>query len=188
MNTRTVIISTLLSLSGLVHSANTELTLTVDTTGNATICFPKDSSWRVNVEQFRWNKWVFVKHVEFERILEKDTCVSFTVDLHSGTNQFRVNKFHGSRAYASCCRVTVETNKLTPDHNEQYGSFGQGDTIKLPYLTMWEIYDAYGNLQWKGMSKEIAVRGLQEGDYYLCYDNMISIVAVYHEEHRVRKE
>lgn len=184
LSMRDVLLGFLLCISGFVSANGTEPTLAIDSSGNATICLPKDSTWNVRLEQYRWNKWIFVNQVLFERNLENDTCVNFPVEMHSGANRFRLRKLIYGKPVATFCDTIIITNFNWPVCD--FSEYGQGDTIILPFVSMWELYDAYGNLIWQGQSQRIPVKGLREGDYYFCYDNRIAQIAVFHEDHRKR--
>lgn len=152
----------------------------------ATICVPKNKLWSINVEQFRWNKWVFVNRVEIDIERETDTCFVIQVDLHEGENIFRLKLLDHGKTISVCAPVTM-TIIPTSSRVEPANSYGQADTIHMPDMSMWELYDHYGNLVWRGNSRLIPIRGLEEGNYYFCYDNVIIEISVYHEEHRAPK-
>jgi hypothetical protein len=181
-----LIISSLL-FSVISFAGNPEPKLTIDTSGTASICLSRNNIWRVTLQQFRWNKWVFVRQIEIYEPMEKDTCVTFPVDLHSGQNRFRIQMKDHDKVITNCCQVSLTHTIATPAY-EEMTHYGIGDTIHLENWSMWELYDMYGNLVWQGKSKDIPLRGLETGEYYFCYDNLIKQIAVFPEEHKIRKE
>lgn len=123
------------------------------------------------VEQFRWNKWVYIGEVTGEGTAG-DHTYNYQVTMHSGENRFRVRQ--------------VGTNKevkLSPEikmtSTVSVVSFTQADNTKSLLFsgeTMFEVYDEYGNLVLKGFGKSADMTPFKSGDYYLCYDNKIGTI------------
>lgn len=180
---RWLLIISFILISGISFAGTTEPTLNIDTSGTATICLPHGNVWRVTLQQFRWNKWVFVRQVEIYQPKEKDTCITCPVDFHSGENKFRLQNKDQEKVVTYCCMVSITSTIPIPAY-EETTQYGWGDTIHLERASMWEMYDQYGNLIWQGKSKEIPVRGLESGQYFFCYDNSIKYIAIFPEEHR----
>lgn len=183
---RLLLIISFILFSGISFAGTAEPTLNIDTSGTATICLPHGNVWRITLQQFRWNKWVFVRQVEIYEPMEKDTCIIFSLDLHSGENKFRLQNKDQEKVVTYCCSVSITATIPAPSY-EETTSYGWGDTILLERVSMWELYDQYGNLIWQGKSKTIALHGLESGEYFFCYDNFIKYVAIFPEEHRTRK-
>jgi hypothetical protein len=183
LSMRLLLIISFILISGISFAGNSEPTLSIDTNGNATICLPHGNVWRITLQQFRWNKWVFVRQVEIYEPMEKDTCITVPVDFHSGENRFRLQNRDQEKVVTNCCMVSVATTIPTPTY-EETTHYGWGDTILLERIGMWELYDQYGNLIWQGKSQEIPLRGLESGQYFFCYDNMVKYIAIFPEEHR----
>ena len=117
------------------------------------------------VEQFRWNKWIKVGEVPGKGTPE-EMSYSLKVNNHSGINKFRIQqtdykgpKYSNTVQYRSSgAEVTFYPVKVSKD-------------IIFSEETMYEIYDQYGSLVKKGVSKEVDVSSLPKGPYYLNYDN-----------------
>jgi len=46
--------------------------------------------------------------------------------------------------------------------------------IKFSGETLYEVYDAYGNVVKRGYGDDLSIQTLSKGSYYLCYDNVMS--------------
>jgi hypothetical protein len=120
------------------------------------------------IEQFRWNKWVEVGEFEGKGSPEKNTYEIQLTTIHNGQNRFRVKqKDHRSKP-----RYSFET-KLNSPLPEVTFTPGDGksakDAINFSESTLYEVYNAYGNIVAKGVGKRIDVTGLEKGTYYLNY-------------------
>ena len=120
------------------------------------------------IEQFRWNKWVEVGEFEGKGSPEKNNYEVQLTTVHSGQNRFRVKqKDHRSKP-----RYSFETklNSPLPEVTFQPGDGKKAsDAINFSASTLYEIYNAYGNIVAKGVSKRVDVTGLEKGVYYLNY-------------------
>ncbi len=118
------------------------------------------------VEQFRWNKWVRVGQLEGKGSAATNSY-GILVRLNSGENRFRVkqtdskNKTRYSPEINTDAKIPEVT--FTPDRVD--------DVITFSAQTMYEIYDEFGGIVFKGYGNTIKVNGLQKGKYYLNYDN-----------------
>jgi hypothetical protein len=120
------------------------------------------------VEQYRWNKWINVGEVMGEGTADKHDY-KFQVSPHSGINRFRVKQI----GFAGTVKYTKE---ITLNSNSPVLTFApskDGKEIGLSGDSMYEIYDAYGNIVKKGFGKEIDVAVFSKGLYYLCFDNQV---------------
>lgn len=121
------------------------------------------------IEQFRWNKWVYVGEVKGVGTPGEHTY-SFQITAHSGENKFRVKQV----GFVRETRVSPEAryNATVPPV-----TFAESSDKKNTYLfsapTMYEVYDAYGNIILKGYGKEANLNPYDKGVYYLCYDNTL---------------
>jgi hypothetical protein len=121
------------------------------------------------VEQFRWNKWVKVGEVQ--GIGTPGTHdYSVTVRLHSGENRFRVKQTDAKNKSKLSPETTITTKlplvTFTPERVD--------DLITFSAPTMYEIYDDYGSIVFKGFGASVKVAGLQKGKYYINYDNQMA--------------
>jgi len=122
------------------------------------------------VEQFRWNKWVVVGEFEGKGTPQSSDYSFSIATVHSGENRFRLKQIDGTGKP----RYSFET-KLRSPLPEVTWSPGDGkkvgDEIKFSDKTMYEIYNAYGNIVDKGISDRISVAKLEKGNYYLNFDS-----------------
>ena len=121
------------------------------------------------IEQFKWNKWVYVGEVQ--GIGKRDNHdYSFQISTHSGENKFRVKQvgLATSPKVSSAVILYSEIDKpyfmITEDYKE----------IQYNFETAFEVYDAFGTIVKKGFGKITEIDNLAKGKYYLCYDNQVS--------------
>ncbi|MCC6180715.1 MAG: hypothetical protein IT237_02670 [Bacteroidia bacterium] len=120
------------------------------------------------IEQFKWNKWVYVGEVQGIGTPENHDY-SFKVLTHSGENKFRVKQkgFAVAPKASSTVMMTSSISKpsfmITQNFNE----------IQFTAETAFEIYDTYGVIVKKGFGKKIDIKNLNKEKYYLCYDNQV---------------
>ncbi len=122
------------------------------------------------IEQFRWNKWISVGTVKGSGT-EAGGSYSSPVRLHSGQNKFRVKQtdYRGTPRYSQEVTFTSNKPEVTFSPNKV------DDVLTFSAPTMYEIYDIYGGIIFKGYGKEVKVNGLQKGKYYLNMDNKLAI-------------
>ena len=121
------------------------------------------------IEQFKWNKWVYVGEVQGIGTAENHDY-SFQVSTHSGENKFRVKQAGlGVEAkYSNSVVLNAMTDKPT------YILSKNGKAIQYSTETSFEVYDAFGNVVKKGFGNETNIDNLSKGKYYLCFDNQVS--------------
>lgn len=116
------------------------------------------------IEQYRWNKWVKVGEVKGKG-KNQPNKYEVKVRTHSGPNKFRVRQTDNKKisVYSKEAVALVTTPTIT---------FKQTDgAISFSGETMYEIYDQYGGIVFKGYGNSINISGLAKGKYYLNYDN-----------------
>ncbi len=120
------------------------------------------------IEQFRWNKWVEVGEFEGKGNPEKNEYEVQLSTVHSGQNRFRVKqKDHRSKPRYS---FESKLNSPLPEITFQPGDGKKAtDAINFSDVTLYEIYNGYGNIVAKGVSKRVDVSGLDKGEYYLNF-------------------
>lgn len=118
------------------------------------------------VQQYRWNKWITVGEVEGKG---SSTLNKYELNVrpHTGENLFRLcqTDYTGKPKYSD--RI-VHQSKL------KLVSFGPEkvkDELLFTDSTLYEIYDNFGNIVFKGFGTKINLKGLQSGLYYINYDN-----------------
>ncbi len=121
------------------------------------------------IEQFKWNKWVYVGEVQGVGTAENHDY-SFQITTHSGENKFRVKQV-GLGVIPKISNV-VSLNSMT--EKPMYMVSKDAKSIQYTFETAFEVYDAFGTVVKKGYGKETNVDNLPKGKYYLCYDNQMS--------------
>jgi len=122
------------------------------------------------IEQFRWNKWVKVGEEEGQG-QKANNAYTFKITPHSGENKFRVKQVDYSRRprYSSSVKYTDRT--IAP---VTFAPQKVKDNIMFSAETMYEIYDAYGNIVKKGFGSKLDVTNLKRGTYYINFDKQMS--------------
>jgi len=118
------------------------------------------------IEQYRWNKWVNVGEVKGSG---KQTLNNYSasVRLHSGENRFRLKQVD----YRKKPRYSEEITVMSSKPEVTFSPTRVDDVITFSAPTMYEIYDAYGGIVFKGYGDKVKVGGLTKGKYYINYDN-----------------
>lgn len=116
------------------------------------------------IEQFRWNKWVRVGEVKGKG-KNQPNSYEVKVRTHSGANKFRVRQTDGKKisVYSKEALEIVTVPAVTYKASETQITFSAE--------TMYEIYDQFGGIVFKGFGSTINISTLQKGKYYLNYDN-----------------
>ena len=129
--------------------------------------------WIFIVEQFRWTKWVKIGEVEgLGKFEEHD--YQFQAKLHSGVNKIRVKivnySLHPTFSKFAKINSNQEEIKFTLDI--------EAKIILFTDTTMYEIYDEYSNIVYKGESKMIDLKKLKRRPYELNYDNKMAKISL----------
>jgi hypothetical protein len=119
------------------------------------------------IEQFKWNKWVYVGTVEGVGS-QGNHEYTFKVTPTSGENKFRVRQTGFSGEIRKSDPVVMQSLMETPSYKVT------DKAISFSNETSFEIYDAFGNVVKKGFSNNCDVSNLSKGVYYLCYDNTMT--------------
>lgn len=139
--------------------------------------------WRANsetgkltyvVEQFRWSKWIKIGEVDGVGT-EGDHDYTFDVSqhLHAGENKFRVKQTD----YTGKPRTSQADTYSDPSIPEvDFQPRKVKDEIaftadEVSVSTLYEIYDAFGNIVKKGFDSVVDCSSLPKGAYYLNYGN-----------------
>lgn len=117
------------------------------------------------VEQYRWNKWIKVGEVDGAGTPGTNNY-EFQVELHSGTNKFRVKQidYSGKPNISTAAKVESDAPKLELVSEK-------GKDVEFTGKTLYEIFDTYGNMVKKGYGQLINCDNLEKGLYYINYDN-----------------
>lgn len=121
------------------------------------------------VEQFRWNKWIPVGEVQGTGNMDNNSY-SFQTTAHSGENKFRVKQIGYGAVAKLSNNVTFVSTVAQPTYTMGKGA----NDIEFSNETMYEVYDAYGNIIKRGFGKDLNIANLTKGSYYLCYDNSMA--------------
>ena len=123
------------------------------------------------VEQYRWNKWVYVGEVEGEGRTGKVNSYQFKITPHSGENKFRAKKVDYTGVPRYSPTASYQSSSPILDFNPKKGVDKYMD---FTGETMFEVYDIHGNIVKKGYSDKIDCGNLKKGLYYLNFDNSTS--------------
>ncbi len=119
------------------------------------------------VEQYRWNKWVKVGEVEGVGSPKENSYV-FKITPHSGENKVRVKQidYTGSPRYSKSAKAisTAPAVTFSPEGKVK-------EAIDFSAETLYEVYDAYGNIVKRGFGNKLDATNLKKGTYYLSFDN-----------------
>jgi len=122
------------------------------------------------VEQYRWNKWVYVGEVEGAVRTGAVNNYSFKITPHSGENKLRVKQVDYTAVPRNSPTATYMSSKPVVDFNPKKIE----DKIDFTSETMFEVFDIHGNIVKKGYSDKIDATNLKKGLFYLNYDNATS--------------
>ncbi len=120
------------------------------------------------VQQFRWNKWINVATINGVGSQEQHNY-SAKIRFNSGKNKFRIKQtdYREKPRYSKIIEYNNNTPKVT------FTPKKVTDEIIFSSPTMFEIYDEYGEIIFKGYLDKINVSGLTKGKYYINYDNTL---------------
>lgn len=121
------------------------------------------------VEQFKWNKWVYVGEVQGVGNPDNHDY-SFQIATHSGENKFRVKQVGLGATPKVSSPVIINSGTDKPS----FMITKNNKAIQYTHETAFEVYDAFGTVVKKGFGKETDIDNLAKGKYYLCYDNLVS--------------
>ena len=121
------------------------------------------------VEQFKWNKWVYVGEVQGLGSPDNHDY-SFQIATHSGENKFRIKQVGLGATPKVSSAVIINSGTDKPS----FMITKNNKAIQYTTDTAFEVYDAFGTVVKKGFGKEIVIDNLEKGKYYLCYDNQVS--------------
>lgn len=120
------------------------------------------------VEQFRWNKWVKVAEVNSKGVPGTNNY-EVKVRFHSGVNKFRVKQVD----YRELPIISKDAVAITSIPEVTFSPDKVDDVITFSAPTMYEIYDQYGGIVFKGYGDSVKVGAIEKGKYYLNYDNKL---------------
>lgn len=118
------------------------------------------------IEQYRWNKWVKVGEVQGEGSSQANEYEA-EVRQHSGENRFRLKQVD----YRKKPRYSEEVKYSSAKEEVTFAPTRVDDVLRFSAATLYEIYDEYGGIVFKGYAEEVKVNTLEKGKYYINYDN-----------------
>ena len=125
------------------------------------------------VEQFKWNKWIKVGEVQGEGTAGEHKY-SFQANLPSGQVKLRVVQKNLSGAVKRSKAVEVTSNKSKPEFK-----FEKRDRkVIFTEKTSFEVFDMYGQIRKRGFATEIDFSNLENGDYYVNFDNSMQKIRI----------
>ncbi len=120
------------------------------------------------VEQFRWNKWITVGEAEGKGV-QGAHRYSVPLRFHTGENRFRIRQTDSRRNNKYSAELTHKSNKPPVAFTISVG----GNEIVFSQPTMYEVYDNYGRIVFKGYGERAKISTLEKGRYYLNFDNKL---------------
>lgn len=121
------------------------------------------------IEQFRWNRWIQVGEVQGLGKMDKNNYM-FQTNVHSGENIFRIKQTGFTGFSKESAPVTFVSTTAKPN----YSVAKNAGNITFSSETMFEVYDMYGNIIKHGFGNNLNISNLSKGNYYLCYDNVMT--------------
>jgi len=118
------------------------------------------------IEQYRWNKWVKIGEVAGQGSVNSNSYQT-TIRKHSGENRFRLKQVD----YRNKPRYSNEVKAASAKAAVTFGPERVDNLITFSAPTLYEIYDEYGGIVFKGYGNEVKVSSLTKGRYYINYDN-----------------
>lgn len=121
------------------------------------------------VQQKKWNKWVDVGTVEGKGTSNKNQYTAEVIPV-AGENEFRVIQkgYDGSIRKSPVQYYTSEKKPVEYTYNKD------SQSIKFSDTTMYELFNAYGQIVKTGQGESIDLEGLDNGEYILTYDNLVT--------------
>ncbi len=118
------------------------------------------------VEQYRWNKWIKVGEVAGKGSASENY---YEVDVrqNSGENRYRVKQVD----YRKKPRYSDELTYMSSKEQVTFSPKKVDDVLSFSAPTLYEIYDEFGGIVFKGYASEVNVSSLEKGKYYINYDN-----------------
>jgi len=126
------------------------------------------------VEQYKWNKWSKIGTVKGKGTPDLHSY-SYPINFHSGLNRFRVRQIDNFTKRSRFSPVITYMSKKPSVIFKPGNGRHVVDKIIFSEPTSYEIYDYYGRLKKRGYGKEVDVRNLSKGSYFLNYDNKTAI-------------
>ncbi|HTA63456.1 MAG TPA: hypothetical protein VK835_13410 [Bacteroidia bacterium] len=121
------------------------------------------------IEQFKWNKWVYVGEVNGDGTPQQH-LYNFKVTPNSGENKFRVKQV----GYGGIPRYSKEVIYSSLMDKPSFKLDPDTKSVSFSNETAFEVYDYYGNVLKKGFGSTVDISSLNKGKYYLCYDNVVT--------------
>ena len=125
------------------------------------------------VEQFRWNKWVRLGTVDGKGSSGANTY-TYKVLVHSGLNKYRVRQRDFTGVDNISRPVPFRSQKAPVTFEPKKPS----DKITFSAETLYELYDMYGVRKASGYGKELVLKDVPKGDYFLNFDAQTEIIKI----------
>ncbi len=130
------------------------------------------------IEQYRWNKWIKIGEVMSSGTI-KQTCYEFVLSTtHNDNNKFRVSQFNsvGKKISSEFIEFKSAKSKVYIINDYIY------DGISFSESTLFEIFNACGDLVSRGYGNKIDFCGLPVDLYYVNYGNVTGDVFSVHQK------
>jgi hypothetical protein len=133
------------------------------------------------VETFVWNKWVKIGEVDGKGGAGPNEY-TLRITPHSSVNQLRVKQFD----YSSQPNYSKPV-KFCQSAGPELKSSNFVRYIEFSGQTLYELYDRNGNIVKRGFGSSIDCSGLQDGSYFLNYDNRSTGITKSHKSIKWKK-
>ena len=120
------------------------------------------------IQHYKWNRWVTIKEINVQ-IKKGANQYSFTPNYHSGINKFKIKQLDSVQIKSISKILIYDTPKVCKPI-KMFNS--QNNIIEFSDSTHYELYDSEGVKLNRGFRKEIDIRNLKKGIYFLNYDNI----------------
>ena len=121
------------------------------------------------IEQYRWNKWIPIGEIQGAGKMNNNNY-SFQTIAHSGENKFRIKQI----GYGDVSKVSTTVSFISTIVQPTFTLNKSANDIQFSTETMYEVFDAYGNIIKRGYGNDLKINNLENGSYYLCYDNIMT--------------
>jgi len=121
------------------------------------------------IEQFKWNKWIPVGEVAGIGT-PGNQDYTFQVTMHSGENKYRFKQ----KGLNSIAKYSPDVSVKSIVDKPSFAIPKSNNGIDFSAETSFEVFDAYGVVVKKGFGKSVKIDNLGKGQYYLCYDNIVT--------------
>lgn len=125
------------------------------------------------IEQYRWNKWIRIGEIQGKGREKIKNSYVFQINPHSGENTIRVVQIDhsGKKRTSKSVKFISKQPRLTKTPTKVKSEIQFISSEGVLHETLYEIFDAYGNIVKRGAGKKVNCSNLKRGIYYINFDN-----------------